>query len=102
MPPRFLQFLVSEPSAGWGSAVLNPPAPPAARSGAASAAANAPPAGYPPGLHAIDARLLEKDTFLGRIMSLGPQISDFLKGGETGMERQVSGGEVGFRLSQRR
>jgi hypothetical protein len=64
-------------------AVLNPSAPAAAAAAAAgsSASAQPPPPGYPPGLHSIDARRIEKETFLGRVLSLGPQVSDFIKQG---------------------
>ena len=66
-----LQLLVSDVNGIWGTALLNPPA-------LAVGGASAPPPGYPTGLHAIDAVRVEKETWLGRLLSLGPQMADFV------------------------
>ena len=68
------QLLVADPSAGWGHDVLNPPAPPPGGAGGATPL----PARDPAGLHAVDAVRVERETWLGRILSLGPQSHDFV------------------------
>jgi len=65
-----IQLLFDDPKAGWGHAVLN------------QETMSLPPSTAPSNELPITGRTLELETFLGRILSLGPQRSDYLIAGK--------------------
>jgi hypothetical protein len=68
---EIVNLLFDDPKAGWGHNVLNPQTPSRSSSSLTSSSQSLTPTG----------KSLEMETFLGRVLSLGPQRSDYLISG---------------------